>query len=88
MDRSSPDLFEAEVAAQLAAFQPIGGEIEVTPSALKLGMCILCGYFSIFLFLVFYQHIVFLLWFDFMYIHRVFFIEGGDWDERVVCLMI
>ncbi|OXB64308.1 hypothetical protein ASZ78_005960 [Callipepla squamata] len=36
-DRSSPDLFEAEVAAQLAAFQPIGGEIEVTPSALKLG---------------------------------------------------
>ncbi|NWZ19485.1 PAR3L protein, partial [Asarcornis scutulata] len=35
-DRSSPDPFEAEVAAQLAAFQPIGGEIEVTPSALKL----------------------------------------------------
>lgn len=45
-DRSSPDLFEAEVAAQLAAFQPIGGEIEVTPSALKLGMYILRGYFS------------------------------------------
>uniref|UniRef100_A0A803XVM7 Partitioning defective 3 homolog B n=1 Tax=Meleagris gallopavo TaxID=9103 RepID=A0A803XVM7_MELGA len=41
MDRSSPDLFEAEVAAQLAAFQPIGGEIEVTPSALKLGMPLL-----------------------------------------------
>ena len=40
-DRSSPDLFEAEVAAQLAAFQPIGGEIEVTPSALKLGMPLL-----------------------------------------------
>ena len=34
-----PDTFETEVAAQLAAFQPIGGEIEVTPSALKLGMC-------------------------------------------------
>uniref|UniRef100_A0A8B9CJZ4 Par-3 family cell polarity regulator beta n=1 Tax=Anser brachyrhynchus TaxID=132585 RepID=A0A8B9CJZ4_9AVES len=40
-DRSSPDPFEAEVAAQLAAFQPIGGEIEVTPSALKLGMPLL-----------------------------------------------
>ncbi|XP_048340291.1 partitioning defective 3 homolog B isoform X1 [Sphaerodactylus townsendi] len=36
-DRNSPDAFETEVAAQLAAFQPIGGEIEVTPSALKLG---------------------------------------------------
>ncbi|XP_068804156.1 partitioning defective 3 homolog B isoform X3 [Struthio camelus] len=36
-DRSSPDPFETEVAAQLAAFQPVGGEIEVTPSALKLG---------------------------------------------------
>ncbi|TFK13601.1 polycomb protein SCMH1 [Platysternon megacephalum] len=36
-DRPSPDPFEMEVAAQLAAFQPIGGEIEVTPSALKLG---------------------------------------------------
>uniref|UniRef100_A0A8C8B4Q5 Partitioning defective 3 homolog B n=1 Tax=Otus sunia TaxID=257818 RepID=A0A8C8B4Q5_9STRI len=36
-DRNSPDSFETEVAAQLAAFQPIGGEIEVTPSALKLG---------------------------------------------------
>ncbi|XP_030310225.1 partitioning defective 3 homolog B [Calypte anna] len=36
-DRNSPDSFESEVAAQLAAFQPIGGEIEVTPSALKLG---------------------------------------------------
>ncbi|NXH15086.1 PAR3L protein, partial [Bucco capensis] len=35
-DRNSPDAFETEVAAQLAAFQPIGGEIEVTPSALKL----------------------------------------------------
>uniref|UniRef100_A0ABM5EN23 Partitioning defective 3 homolog B isoform X1 n=1 Tax=Pogona vitticeps TaxID=103695 RepID=A0ABM5EN23_9SAUR len=34
---SHPDTFETEVAAQLAAFQPIGGEIEVTPSALKLG---------------------------------------------------
>lgn len=33
----SPDTFETEVAAQLAAFKPIGGEIEVTPSALKLG---------------------------------------------------
>ncbi|KAM5265906.1 partitioning defective 3 homolog B isoform 3-T3 [Hipposideros larvatus] len=33
----SPDTFETEVAAQLAAFRPIGGEIEVTPSALKLG---------------------------------------------------
>ncbi|NXS08489.1 PAR3L protein, partial [Neodrepanis coruscans] len=34
-DRNSPDSFETEVATQLAAFQPIG-EIEVTPSALKL----------------------------------------------------
>lgn len=36
--RQSPDAFETEVAAQLAAFKPIGGEIEVTPSALKIGM--------------------------------------------------
>ncbi|NXA48501.1 PAR3L protein, partial [Nothocercus julius] len=36
IDRNSPDAFETEVAAQLAAFQPVGGEIEVTPSALKL----------------------------------------------------
>nr|XP_023959798.1 partitioning defective 3 homolog B-like [Chrysemys picta bellii] len=36
-DRPSPEPFEMEMAAQLAAFQPIGGEIEVTPSALKLG---------------------------------------------------
>ncbi|KFP29684.1 Partitioning defective 3 B, partial [Colius striatus] len=35
-DRNSRDSFETEVAAQLAAFQPIGGEIEVTPSTLKL----------------------------------------------------
>uniref|UniRef100_A0A8D1WMV3 Partitioning defective 3 homolog B n=1 Tax=Sus scrofa TaxID=9823 RepID=A0A8D1WMV3_PIG len=35
--RQSPDAFETEVAAQLAAFKPVGGEIEVTPSALKLG---------------------------------------------------
>uniref|UniRef100_K7EZI8 Uncharacterized protein n=1 Tax=Pelodiscus sinensis TaxID=13735 RepID=K7EZI8_PELSI len=35
-DRLSPDPFESEVTAQLAAFQPIGGEIEVTSSALKL----------------------------------------------------
>ncbi|XP_004407559.1 PREDICTED: partitioning defective 3 homolog B isoform X3 [Odobenus rosmarus divergens] len=35
--RQSPDAFETEVAAQLAAFKPTGGEIEVTPSALKLG---------------------------------------------------
>uniref|UniRef100_A0A4X2KCE1 Par-3 family cell polarity regulator beta n=1 Tax=Vombatus ursinus TaxID=29139 RepID=A0A4X2KCE1_VOMUR len=33
----SPDAFDAEVATQLAAFKPIGGEIEVTTSALKLG---------------------------------------------------
>lgn len=37
-DGNSPDAFESDVAAQLAAFQPIGGEIEVTPSALKLGI--------------------------------------------------
>ncbi|KAM7339404.1 hypothetical protein ACRRTK_000019 [Alexandromys fortis] len=36
VDRQSPDAFETEVAAQLAAFKPIGGEIVVTPSALKL----------------------------------------------------
>ncbi|XP_047629259.1 partitioning defective 3 homolog B [Phacochoerus africanus] len=35
--RQSPDAFETEVAAQLATFKPVGGEIEVTPSALKLG---------------------------------------------------
>ncbi|NWJ02445.1 PAR3L protein, partial [Crypturellus undulatus] len=35
-DRNSPDPFETEVTTQLAAFQPVGGEIEVTPSALKL----------------------------------------------------
>jgi len=34
-DRQSPDTFESELAAQLAAFQPITGEIEVTSSALK-----------------------------------------------------
>ncbi|KAJ7408052.1 hypothetical protein WISP_122977 [Willisornis vidua] len=39
-DRNSPDSFEADVATQLAAFQPIG-EIEVTPSALKLGFYIM-----------------------------------------------
>ena len=39
--RQSPDAFETEVAAQLAAFKPVGGEIEVTPSALKLGRCII-----------------------------------------------
>ncbi|XP_044525348.1 partitioning defective 3 homolog B [Gracilinanus agilis] len=33
----SPDSFDTEVANQLAAFKPIGGEIEVTTSALKLG---------------------------------------------------
>ncbi|KAM8933362.1 partitioning defective 3 homolog B [Pelodytes ibericus] len=36
-DRLSPDPFEAELTAQLSAFQPLRGEIEVTPSALKLG---------------------------------------------------
>ncbi|XP_075386484.1 partitioning defective 3 homolog B [Tenrec ecaudatus] len=36
-DQQSPDAFEREVAAQLASFQPIGGEIEVTSSALKSG---------------------------------------------------
>ncbi|XP_063092694.1 partitioning defective 3 homolog B isoform X2 [Cavia porcellus] len=35
--RQSPDALDTEVAAQLAAFKPVGGEIEVTPSALKLG---------------------------------------------------
>ncbi|XP_069790006.1 partitioning defective 3 homolog B-like isoform X2 [Narcine bancroftii] len=34
-DRQSPDTFESELASQLAAFQPIRGEIEVTPSSLK-----------------------------------------------------
>lgn len=42
-DPQSPDAIETEVAAQLAVFKPIGGEIEVTPSALKLGMCIFSG---------------------------------------------
>ncbi|XP_051009876.1 partitioning defective 3 homolog B [Acomys russatus] len=37
VDQQSPEAFETEVAAQLAAFKPIGGEIVVTPSALKLG---------------------------------------------------
>ncbi|XP_036029222.1 LOW QUALITY PROTEIN: partitioning defective 3 homolog B [Onychomys torridus] len=37
VDRQSPDAFETEVAAQLAAFKPISGGIVVTPSALKLG---------------------------------------------------
>ncbi|KAM4626287.1 partitioning defective 3 homolog B isoform 2-T2 [Discoglossus pictus] len=36
-ERLSPDPFEAELAAQLSAFQPVRGEIEVTPSALKIG---------------------------------------------------
>ncbi|XP_011805285.1 PREDICTED: partitioning defective 3 homolog B isoform X3 [Colobus angolensis palliatus] len=36
-EQQSPDAFETEVASQLAAFKPVGGEIEVTPSALKLG---------------------------------------------------
>uniref|UniRef100_G1SU65 Partitioning defective 3 homolog B n=1 Tax=Oryctolagus cuniculus TaxID=9986 RepID=G1SU65_RABIT len=36
-DPQSPDAFETEVAAQLAAFRPVGGEIEVTPSALRVG---------------------------------------------------
>ncbi|XP_006889173.1 PREDICTED: partitioning defective 3 homolog B-like isoform X3 [Elephantulus edwardii] len=36
-DQQSPDAFERDMAAQLAAFKPIGGEIEVTPSALKSG---------------------------------------------------
>lgn len=77
-DRSSPDLFEAEVAAQLAAFQPIGGEIEVTPSALKLGMYILRGYFSA-VFCLFFTNIqyLFLLCFNFMY---TVFIGGGGED--------
>eukprot|EP00062_Callorhinchus_milii_P014670 gi/632964106/ref/XP_007898238.1/ PREDICTED: partitioning defective 3 homolog B [Callorhinchus milii] len=34
-DRHSPDTFGSEMAAQLAVFQPITGEIEVTSSALK-----------------------------------------------------
>lgn len=37
MDRLSPDPFEAELAAQQPPYQPLRGEIEVTPSALKLG---------------------------------------------------
>ncbi|KAM4698421.1 partitioning defective 3 homolog B [Rhinophrynus dorsalis] len=36
-DRLSPDPFEAELTSQLSAFHPLRGEIEVTPSALKLG---------------------------------------------------
>ena len=43
--QQTPDAFETEVAAQLAAFKPIGGEIEVTPSALKLGMYIFTSMF-------------------------------------------
>ncbi|MEE6490239.1 hypothetical protein FKM82_015809, partial [Ascaphus truei] len=35
-ERLSPDPFESELAAQFSAFQPVRGEIEVTPSALKL----------------------------------------------------
>lgn len=38
MDRLSPDPFEAELAAQQPPYPPLRGEIEVTPSALKLGM--------------------------------------------------
>ncbi|KAM5151971.1 partitioning defective 3 homolog B isoform 2-T2 [Mantella aurantiaca] len=37
MDRLSPDPFEAELLAQHPTYQPLRGEIEVTPSALKLG---------------------------------------------------
>ncbi|XP_072896921.1 partitioning defective 3 homolog B-like [Hemitrygon akajei] len=40
-DRHSPDTFECELAAQFAAFQPITGEIEVIPSALKASMPLL-----------------------------------------------
>uniref|UniRef100_A0A8C2VHQ4 Par-3 family cell polarity regulator beta n=1 Tax=Chinchilla lanigera TaxID=34839 RepID=A0A8C2VHQ4_CHILA len=36
-DWQSPDALETEVAAQMASFKPISGEIEVTPSSLKLG---------------------------------------------------
>ncbi|XP_053554634.1 partitioning defective 3 homolog B isoform X2 [Bombina bombina] len=36
-ERLSPDPFEAELASQRSAFHPVRGEIEVTPSALKLG---------------------------------------------------
>ncbi|XP_006862019.1 PREDICTED: partitioning defective 3 homolog B isoform X3 [Chrysochloris asiatica] len=36
-DQQSPDAFQKEVTAQLASFKPIGGEIEVTPFALKSG---------------------------------------------------
>ncbi|NWX99695.1 PAR3L protein, partial [Nothoprocta ornata] len=36
IERNSPDPFETEVTTQLTAFRPGGGEIEVTPSALKL----------------------------------------------------
>uniref|UniRef100_A0A8C6ZE29 Partitioning defective 3 homolog B n=1 Tax=Nothoprocta perdicaria TaxID=30464 RepID=A0A8C6ZE29_NOTPE len=37
IERNSPDPFETEVTTQLTAFRPGGGEIEVTPSALRLG---------------------------------------------------
>ncbi|XP_040213222.1 partitioning defective 3 homolog B isoform X2 [Rana temporaria] len=36
-DRLSPDPFEAELEAHNATYHPLRGEIEVTPSALKLG---------------------------------------------------
>ncbi|XP_042639085.1 partitioning defective 3 homolog B [Orycteropus afer afer] len=36
-DQQGPEALERDVAAQLATFKPIGGEIEVTPSALKSG---------------------------------------------------
>lgn len=37
-DRLSPDPFEAELEAHNPTYHPLRGEIEVTPSALKLGM--------------------------------------------------
>uniref|UniRef100_A0A6I8Q345 Partitioning defective 3 homolog B n=1 Tax=Xenopus tropicalis TaxID=8364 RepID=A0A6I8Q345_XENTR len=37
IDRTSPDPLEAELSAQLSAFQPLKGEIDVTSSALKIG---------------------------------------------------
>ncbi|ETE60171.1 Partitioning defective 3-like B, partial [Ophiophagus hannah] len=43
---NSPDAFETDVAAQLAAFQPIGGEIEVTSSALKLAHILLQAFWE------------------------------------------
>nr|DBA20048.1 TPA: hypothetical protein GDO54_015789 [Pyxicephalus adspersus] len=36
-DRLSPDSFEGELSAQHPTYHPLRGEIEVTPSALKLG---------------------------------------------------